>query len=80
MTFYPRKCDNCGCGMDTGYLWDSTETFCTTDCLLEWLYHEEVCFSTEWDVENDSDGEVYDEKGNEWVIKKCSEGNSKEEA
>ena len=79
MTFYPRKCDNCGCGMDTGYLWDSTETFCTTDCLLESLYHDEVCFYTEWDVENDSDGEVYDEKGNEWVIKKCSEGNTTEE-
>jgi hypothetical protein len=35
---------------------------------------EEICFYTEWDVESDSDGEVYDEKGNEWELKKCPEG------
>lgn len=71
MTFYPRKCDNCGCGMDTGYIWtDSAETFCGTDCLIEWLYQDDTCFYTEWDMESDSDGEVYDERGNKWKIEK----------
>lgn len=70
MRLFPRKCHTCGCGMEEGHIWDDTHTFCNTDCLTEWLYTEEICYYTTWDVESDSDGQVYDEKGNEWTLVK----------
>ena len=68
MELFPRKCKTCGCGMSEGHIWDDIYTFCTTDCLTEWLYTEEICYYTEWDVESDADGEVYDAKGAKWSL------------
>jgi len=65
MKVYPRKCTNCGKGMEEGHLWDDCETFCTTDCLTEWLYNNGVCIYTTWEID---DEEVFDEKGNEWTL------------
>jgi len=73
MELFARKCHCCGKGMNEGHIWDDIHTFCGTDCLLEWLYMEEICYHTEWYVESDTDGEVYDEKGTAWELKKCPE-------
>jgi len=78
MELFARKCHNCDCGMNTGHLWESTYTFCNADCLIEWLFLEETCFYTEWDVENDSDGEVYDEKGKTWILKPKKDKNERD--
>ncbi len=67
MELFARKCHSCGKGMNEGHLWDSTHTFCNSYCLNEWLYLEEICYYTEWEVDSE-DGEVYDEKGKEYTL------------
>jgi len=76
MELFARKCDNCGHGMNEGHYYNDSHYFCSTDCLLEHLYHLEECFYTTWDVLSDVlEGEpVYDEKGKSYELKKCPEG------
>ena len=69
MKFYPRKCENCGCGMDEGYLMDDIVTLCSSDCLTEYLHRIDTLYFTEWD-ELDTHDTVFDEDGNEFSIKK----------
>ena len=70
MKLYPRKCENCGKGMREGYVLHDAGNYCGTDCLLETLYNNDVCYFTDWEDSDVMDeGLMYDSKGSEWNIK-----------
>lgn len=71
MRLYPRKCEECGKGMDDGWLVYGDTTICSTECLSNFLYREDVCFYTEWEDEDISSGEpMYTSSGDEVYLKK----------
>lgn len=58
---YPRKCVECGEGMQEGYLSEDGDTWCSDDCLFTKGYtpeqyqkdHEaDTCFWTDWEWNN----------------------------
>lgn len=72
---FVRKCKECGCGMNEGYLWEGVgETWCSEKCLFTHGYTQEdydedyeegnMCY-TEWEEEDNHDGIFYDKDGNE---------------
>lgn len=69
MKFYPRKCANCGLGMDEGYILYDSDTLCSSSCLSEYLHAHDIAYYTEWD-ELDVDDTVYDVEGNEYILNK----------
>lgn len=87
-TTYPRKCDNCGCGMSQGYVVGDVGYICEKkDCeealtiSLEQMgyssrdeaYEDDAYFYTEWYYDEVQDGDiVYTEKGEELKVKLCT--------
>ena len=71
---YARKCDECGCGMNNGFLFeDGGAYYCSDACLytdgytkkdFEEDYKNDGVYWTEWE-ELDSDG--YYTQGGDWV-------------
>ena len=68
---YARKCDNCGKGMNQGFVWGDGEGYaCSDECLfvdgytkeqMDEDYENDAIYWTEWD-ELDEDG-YYTEDG-----------------
>ena len=65
MFLYTKKCDQCGRGMDDGYVYGWDYHFCGNTCLTAYLYDEDICYYTTFDVKSDTEvgGEAYNEEG-----------------
>lgn len=71
MVLYPRKCEWCGKGMHKGWLVYGDTNICSTECLSELLYRDDVCFYTEWEDDDVLSGEpMYTSSGEEVYVKK----------
>jgi len=56
MKHYPRKCDECGMGMDEGYVLHDVQTFCSKECFfdavwIDYLYKHGLVYWTSWHIE-----------------------------
>ena len=83
MTKFPRKCDECGCGMIDGFL-DSGSYYCSEECLLKgnrkddpeytmenWEkdceLHDDDCYYTDWEGCIEDDDVYYDAEGKAYL-------------